>query len=462
MVFKQQNRSIPIPQPAWNFKLLILIAIFLFLTPGFIFGATPFEDYFDTYDIGNLAGQGGWTTTTPPYFYAQTTTTDYHSADISVYWDSSADGEIIKNGDAIGEGRWSFWIKINSDTGTHYEWTNILLKGEGLSTPTYLRFECWPGGDGSDCRASDTIFVKIPIPTRTTFCEMPLDEYVNFQVEWASSTNSTRWKCGDDEWTSYYTDTAFDDIRGFELMTGEDTGKLQFNLDSIGETSYPQCDSEHCNLCEVYSTCSNAGCYWYYSIYLQEYYCVEPFTPDAEACGSFFKCQYCLTQTPCEAELNCEWIDIGYGEKCYMTEPTIPPGQVEWEAPDIEDCGELSGVELWLCEIKNDIAGAFMPSQAKVETLYQTIGAFKEKFPFNYIAGLNSFFTNVSEGLETPTTIPIEILGATSTVSFTFWNSTTTIGGEEETFKNVLYDFTTFVILMCWFVWLISLIKRFF
>jgi len=460
MVFKQQNRLIPIPQPAWNFKLLILIAIFLFFTSGYIFGATPFEDYFDTYDIGNLDGQGGWATTTIPAFFAQTTTTDYHSSDISVYWTSASNGEINKTGEAIGEGRWSFWVKVNSDTGTHYEWTNILLKGD--TTASYLRFECWDTGDPSDCRASNTIFVKRPYPTRTTFCEIPLDTYVNFQVEWASSTNSVRWKCGDNVWTDYFTEVAFDYTSGFELGASDDTGKLQFNLDSIGATSYPECDSEHCGYCESYNTCSEVNCEWYYSIYLQEYSCVPFLAPEDDECGSFYKCQYCSNQIPCEAELNCEWIDKGYGNKCYMEEPTIPPEQADWEVPDIEDCGSLSGVELWLCEIKNDIAGAFMPSQVKVETLYQTIGAFKQKFPFNYIAGLNSFFTNISEGLEATTTIPIEILGATSTVSFTFWNSTTTIGGEEETFKNVLYDFTTFVILMCWFVWLISLIKRFF
>lgn len=461
MTSKQRNRQIPIPQPAWNFKLLILIAIFLFLGSN-VFSATPFEDYFDTYDIGNLAGQGDWATTTPPYFYAQTTTTDYHSSDISVYWDSSADGEIKKFGNVVGEGRWSFWIKVNSDTGSHYEWTNILLKTGTDNMATYLRFECWDTGEPSDCRASDTIFIKRNYPTRTTFCEIPLDTWTNLQVEWASSTNSVRWKCGDNAWTDYFTGTGFDDIKGLELATSEDAGKLQFNLDSIGETPYPECDSDHCNLCEVYDTCSNAGCYWYYSIYLQEYYCVDPFVPEDDECGSFFKCQYCLTQTPCEAELNCEWVDIGYGEKCYMIEPTIPPEQADWEVPELDDCGALSGAELWLCEIKNMIAGMFMPTTTTTEALYQTIGAFKEKFPFNYISGLNYFFTGISEGLEATTTIPIEILGATSTINFTFWNSTTTIGGEVETFKNILYDFTTFVILMGWFVWLISLIKRFF
>lgn len=456
----QQNRSIPIPQPTRNFKLLIFVAVFLFLASN-VFSATPFEDYFDTYDIGNLAGQGGWATTTIPQFYAQTTTTDWHSSDISAYWTSASNGTIIKTGDVVANGQWSFWVKVNSDTGNHYEWSNIELKG-GVHNPSYLRFECWDTGEPSDCRASNTIFVKRPYPTRTTFCEIPLDTWVNFQVEWASTTNSVRWKCGDNEWTDYFTEISFDYTSEFELRAGEDTGKLQFNLDSIGATSYPQCDSEHCGACEVYETCSEADCLWYHSIYLQEFYCVPFSIPEDDECGSFYKCQYCLTQTPCEEELNCEWVNKGYGKKCYMVEPTIPPEQADWEVPDIEDCGELSGVELWLCEIKNDIAGAFMPSQAKVEALYQTIGAFKEKFPFNYISSFNNFFTGISEDLEATTTIPIEILGATSSVNFAFWNATTTIGGEVETFKNILYDFTTFVFLMGWFVWFISLIRRFF
>ncbi|GAI38124.1 unnamed protein product, partial [marine sediment metagenome] len=57
--------------------------------------------------------------------------------------------------------------------------------------------------------------------------------------------------------------------------------------------------------------------------------------------------------------------------------------------------------------------------------------------------------------------IPVKILGQEGNVDFSFWDKTTTIGGLSETFKNVLKDFTTFIIFLGWFAWLISAIRRF-
>lgn len=438
MIFKQQNRSIPIPQPAWNFKLLILVAIFLLSTNN-VFGSSPFSDDFEAYIVDeNLTGQGDWESGAP-YNSLKVSDTEAKSGlkSVNCYFGYCAND---RTGEQIENGVWIFYTFLS-------EFRDINLE---------IR-----QGSSSICRAVLSGNAKVwGTGTHDTGWPVLFDEWQQLQIEWNSATDQCRIQYGTSTWSiwwdAYDPFSYIDTLRIYTTLTPDGNRFVDFISDKFS------CDSEHCELCEVYDTCSNAGCYWYYSIYLQEYYCVEPFTPDAEACGSFYKCQYCLTQTPCEAELNCEWKDIGYGDKCYMIEPTIPPPQADWEMPDLEDCGELSGAEEWLCKIKNMIAGAFMPSTTTTEALYQTIGAFKEKFPFNYVAGLNSFFTSVSEGLEATTTIPIEILGATSTINFTFWNSTTTIGGEEETFKNVLYDFTTFVILMCWFVWLVSIIKRFF
>jgi len=250
-------------------------------------------------------------------------------------------------------------------------------------------------------------------------------------------------------------------VRDIETFWIQSNANNELWVDNI-TTGLPVCEIGSCNLCEVYGTCVEAGCNWFYSIYLQQSYCVEPYETDPEECGSFFKCPFCLTQTPCELELGCEWVDRGLGDKCYMTEATIPPIQEEWEVPDLEDCGALSGVEKWLCEIKNDFLGVFMPSQAKVSALYQTIGAFKEKFPFNYVDSMKVFFTDISDSIDEEKPIPIKILGQEANVSFEFWEEETTIGGVGETFKNVLFDFTTIVVLVGFFVWLVSLIKRFF
>lgn len=241
--------------------------------------------------------------------------------------------------------------------------------------------------------------------------------------------------------------------------TQQPTGTFYF--DELEEAPTP-CDDENCWACEVYGTCISAGCEWFYSIYLQQSFCVPLGEPTPELCGSFYKCQYCMSQETCEAEW-CVWEDrFGLGEKCYMTEPTIPPEQIDWEVPDLEDCGSLSGVEMWLCEIKNDLIGVFMPSQEKVNSLFQTITSVKEKFPFNYIESLRVFFIEIEENLAQEKNIPIKILGQESNVSFAFWEQETEVGGVAETLKNVLFDFTTVIILMGFFVWLLSSIRRFF
>lgn len=449
----------PTPQPTCNFKLLILIAIFLFFSNN-VFAETPFQENFDAYSPGDLVPQGDWATTTNATDTVQVSSTTSYSAPNSIFW-TSGDYNAIKEGEHATTGYWGFWAKVNSATGTNAELVAITLTETTYAdVASAMYFSCVD----NDCETSELVKIEAclaSIPDNMVeIDQIPIDTWTFFEVEWDANTNKTRWKSDFGSWSNWgqCASNTFDYVQGFYIQGASQTGKLEINLDEILAT----CDVGACDLCETYSTCSDAGCYWYYSIYLHEYYCVEPFVPDADECGSFFKCQFCLTQTPCEAELNCEWVDKGLGVQCYMTEPTIPPTQADWEVPDLDDCGELSGVELWLCEIRNDITGLYMPSQAKLETLYQTIGAFKQKFPFNYVSALNYFFTGVSEGLATTTTIPIEILGSTSTISFTFWDSTTTIGGDEETFKNILYDFTTFAILMGWFVWLISLIKRFF
>jgi len=255
------------------------------------------------------------------------------------------------------------------------------------------------------------------------------------------------------------------DIDSFFIMSNAGN---HFFVDDI--TGPAVCEIGNCHLCGWYGDCEEAGCFWYYSIYepgglwggATGGWCIEPYEPEEEECGTLFKCQYCMSQETCEAE-NCIWEDrYGTGEQCYTPEPEIPPEQVGWEVPDLEECGELEGVEKWLCEIKNFVAGIFMPSQAKVNDLYYTIGAFKDRFPFSYVETLNRFFTEIETSFEEEKGIPITILGQESEVDFTFWDNTTTIGGEEETFKNVLFDFTSVMVILGWFLWLISVIRRFF
>jgi len=227
-----------------------------------------------------------------------------------------------------------------------------------------------------------------------------------------------------------------------------------------------ECQISMCNLCETYEDCSEAGCYWYLSpwpgLFDTGAYCVEPYVPDPEECGPFFKCQFCATQETCEGELNCEWWDkYGTGEACYMIEPAIPPEQGSWQVPDLEDCEELEGAEAWLCEIKNFIAGMFMPSQSKVDELQRTLGNFATKFPFNYLEAIRIFFDYVDDYAKEEQGVEIGILNATGTVDLSFWNATGAIGATEESISDMVIDFTSLLLVVGLMAYIMFIINSF-
>lgn len=442
---KQQNKGIPIPQPALNFKLLILAILFLLLVGGKIFGASPFTDNFDSYSGTDLNDNSDWIECpVEQYWSFQISTTTNFSEPNSAFAQQSGFGRCSeKTGNQIGTGSLTFWANISG--GTSANSSGIVLSG-ATSSARFL-FD----GISGDISYYSSALTIIPV------CNVESDVWFWLAIEWNHITDKVKYTCETIGQTSGWVDATYEaDIQYFDKIKMVAVGNhANTYIDDIGTMSV-------CSLYLGHNACIEAGCSWYYSIYLQEYSCVSHFIPDPDECGSFYKCQYCGDQTICEAELNCEWENRGFGNQCYMAEPTIPPDQADWEIPDIDDCSGLPALDTIVCEIKNLINSAFMPSQEKIEELYQTLGAFKERFPFNYLASLDSFFSEITEDLEETKTIPIKILGATSTVSFTFWDATTTIGGQEETFKNILFDFTSFIVVMGWFVWFISLIKRFF
>ncbi len=439
----QQNRSISsfISQ---NYKSLFFVVVFLTLlfVGGKMFGASPFTDDFEGYNIGNLSGQGGWATSSPyTSWLVSTTTTEVGVQAIGCPYGYCGN---TKTGTPVENGKWVFWTYVSETFGYGFwikEATSDICRVDVDSGGTirYIDYSGW----------NDTGWPVV------------YDDYRPLEIWWNATTDQCKiaYNFNITDW--YDSADTFSNIDRLDIFATELPNGNRF-IDNISDTLDLPCDNEHCGYCEEYTSCISADCSWDYSIYLQDYYCSDIPEPDPDECGAFYKCQYCGDQTICGEQFNCQWTDKGFGDQCYMAEPTIPPDQVDWEIPDLDDCSSLPALDTIVCEIKNLITGIFMPSTTTTEALYQTVGAFKEKFPFNYIASLDTFFSDIAEDLEATTTIPIEILGATSTVSFVFWEATTTIGGAEETLENVLMDFTTFIVLLGWFAWFISLIKRFF
>lgn len=437
--------------------VLLIIGLFLFVDE--VLGADPiFEDDFESYTTGeDLGAQEDWICN---YSSNNQPTISEDRAESGIksvrnkYVNNPAESQCIRDDTPSEEGSQQVWFYITSEfTG----YVSFYIDYEEVA----LRIE------DDLVKYTDTSYQW---QTLTTFDKY--DEWVQLSIAWKNSVSPSSeisYSYNGGDWTDWeiYANTSNYGRVAITWSTQQATATLYW--DTIEEAP-PPCEIGTCFACGWYGACEEAGCFWYYSIYqpgglwsgATGGWCIEPYEPEAEECGALFKCQYCMSQETCEAE-NCEWEDrYGTGEKCYTPEPTIPPEQVEWQVPDLEECGELSGVEKWLCEIKNFGAGIFMPSQAKVSELYYTIGAFKDRFPFSYVETLNRFFTEIEASLDEEKAIPITILGEESEVSFAFWDTETTIGGEVETFKNIWFDFTSLIIIFAWFMWLISVIRRFF
>jgi hypothetical protein len=133
-----------------------------------------------------------------------------------------------------------------------------------------------------------------------------------------------------------------------------------------------------------------------------------------------------------------------------------------WDVPTLDDCDALSGLDKIVCEIKNLLLGMVIPSQAKIDTLVNSLAAFNTKFPMNYITEINGFFGDVQDGMDEDSAISFEIFGQAGTVSAAFWNSTATIGGTSQKIGDIFKSFITAFFVIAFFGWSINFLQRIF
>lgn len=457
-------------KPLFNAVLCVFVGVLLWSCPFFnsAKASESFSDNFENgYSYGHIQGQNGWTACawTPSGTKWDIVASPTHSGSYGVYlpflnWWNLCMVDKSTTGDAVPDGTSTIWFYTDGtgdENTASYTATEISIRGfsGGGAYGTlyaFLKKENWILKLSYYDYVTETFFYLSE--------DLPLDEWWSLTFEWSVPN---------DLWRIRFNDNAFSEwIDSVSILGGAkgyhiENQNLMLAFDDIG-VAPAVCEIGGCQYCEIYDTCVEAGCFWYHADWTltPNEWCTEPpEEPAPEECGAFYKCQYC-DQTGCEAQTGfCDWTDIGFGDKCYMTEPEIPPEQGEWEAPELDECGALSGVELWLCNIKNFIAGIFMPTEAKVNEFYSTIGNFKTRFPFNYSRALATFFGDIKTSFATENEVSVKILGESGNVDFEFWSASTTIGGTAETFANVIKDISTFIIFLVLAVWIISLIRRF-
>ena len=136
------------------------------------------------------------------------------------------------------------------------------------------------------------------------------------------------------------------------------------------------------------------------------------------------------------------------------TEPPPPP--------EAESCEGLELLERLVCEIKNTLAGAFLPSQNKINDLKNNLNLIQQKFPFNYINEAGDFFTDLKAGIGATSTISFKVLDKPGVVDFSIWEKSVNLAGSTQTFADILKGLSSGFVLFAFIVWAIGFGKRIF
>lgn len=434
----------------------LFVGLILLCCPFFISADNIFNDHFDGYAIGALNGQGSWACSQNLWFVNNV---DYQSTPQSIRTTAQYLAQCYKNGDQLSEGGGSFWVK-SQDCGhgtSRYE-TFYFRFQEGTNSKIQVMID----PSQSDPDLCTLVIGGYSIPLSSDY----FNTWKKISVGWKQGEGVSLFRFSYDQetYSDWYSMTSFSYIDRIFIQSSYATGGSQWYIDTI-DTAGTICEPESCSACETSEDCLSAGCTYEYLPTWDRWECHTTWTPYIPGCGTGFQesCYGCYTQETCESAIPtgvCEWVDKGYGLGCYPTEEV--PEEAVWEVPELEECGELSGVEKWLCEIKNWLAGLFMPTQEKVNNLKETVDNFKAKFPFNYANSLSVFFDTIKTSLATPKDIPVEIFGNPGNLNFDFLEASGTIGGTSETIKNILFDFSTALIIIGFLFWIISFIKRIF
>ena len=328
----------PVKTQKKRFKLGFgAVFFFFFLTTCLafsysVFSATIFEDDFDSYGAGTLAGQGGWTC---DYTTWQVITTQYNSSPNGIAdYASSFVSRCKKTGIAsTTEGAIGFSFKTtNCGYGaTRRELLEFQFTGAPYSSYPKIGAKSTidNGCEISLSAISDTDYVAM-----NTF-----NDWTDVVLRWKLIGNVYwfRWGWGgqaETAWTeSAYTTgvfpTGFDRI---QLYGTYGAGGNYFYFDDIVEPP------EFCSTFNDFNSCTLNGCFWgYYTLYLggnPTGYCTDE--PTGECASGYDDCQNCTTQETCEAEDFCFW----YLDTCRYGETAC------------------AGASLWLCENESDCTTA--------------------------------------------------------------------------------------------------------
>lgn len=119
--------------------------------------------------------------------------------------------------------------------------------------------------------------------------------------------------------------------------------------------------------------------------------------------------------------------------------------------PTEEDCSSYTFPDKWICEIKNLLTSAFLPSESKLNELNIAINSFQGKAPFNYLSSASNKFNDLKNGIS-ESDLNITLMSNTSEVNL---NDLTGL-------YDIIKGFFTIMVVLAFIFWGVGYIKHFF
>lgn len=119
--------------------------------------------------------------------------------------------------------------------------------------------------------------------------------------------------------------------------------------------------------------------------------------------------------------------------------------------PTEEDCSSYTFPDKWICEIKNLLTSAFLPSESKLNELNVAINSFQGKAPFNYLSSSINKFNDLKNGIS-ESDLNITLMSNTSEVNL---NDLTGL-------YDIIKGFFTIMVVLAFIFWGVGYIKHFF
>jgi hypothetical protein len=457
--------------------------------------ALPLEDDFDGYSLGDLGGQGGWQCQNGAS-YGQIVDTDYESSPYSLlgapdscYNDtgaSTSDGEVFiwinKDSempaswglfDLIGEGEtyptnailsWlsnssqlSDWYYVDSDWGQlSAGWNKIGIQWHYEATPAN-RWVKVSLNDGEYVEGSANFKAAI---AAGSILAAPVVGYAFF----GSNTYIDTIGSGVPPVVEGYapiltptspernTETVVDFDDGFEVSGSVVIPTANTHIYDKLIVNFRKPDSFFpAKTLTINLGGLTAGQSYNYS--------ATTTVPITSSGNNFFKVGYTLTGStyagsyannpPISEEalaFDNTWVkDSAEDAPAYLITPSIKP-----EQDALEDCGEYTGIDAVICNFRNFIVGAFLPTDDALAQIGGTMDALKNKFPMNYARAIGDSFSTITAGIDDDAGFSLTILGTSSSADTSFFSQDigggATLGGT----TKLMLTFLVFMVFMFW------------